>query len=83
MMGAYLVLFPKTKLWFNLIIQFKLRAYWYMGLYILLNLALIGSGSNVSWEAHLGGFAAGVGVALLFKRETDDAMPATVRLPRG
>jgi len=83
LMGAYLVLFPRTKLWFNFIVQVRLRAYWYMAIYVGLNLLLIfAKTSGIAWEAHLGGFAAGVVLALVLRHGTDDdAMPLTVRHP--
>ncbi|MBL9021041.1 MAG: rhomboid family intramembrane serine protease [Myxococcales bacterium] len=70
LMGAYLVLFPKVRLWVVIFFaQFKIRALWYMFIWLGLQvLIMLDPKSNVSWHAHLGGFAAGVGLAFALRR---------------
>jgi membrane associated rhomboid family serine protease len=70
LMGAYLVLFPKVRLWVVIFFaQFKIRAFWYMFIWLGLQvLIMLDPKSNVSWQAHLGGFAAGVALAFALRR---------------
>lgn len=79
LMGAYLVLFPKVRLWVVIFFaQFKIRAYWYMVIWLGLQaLIMLNPKSNVSWQAHLGGFAAGVVLAFLLKRS--EPVPGAVQ----
>lgn len=62
LMGAYLVLFPRVKLWVVLFfVRFKVRAIWYLLVWFGLQfLVPMGDGAHVAWLAHVGGFAAGV-----------------------
>lgn len=66
--GAYLVLFPRTRirafLFFFLIMPVIIPAPWIIGLAIFKDVALrsVGSG-NVATAAHLGGYAYGIGVS--------------------
>ena len=71
--GAYIVLHPKVKVWVLAFVwmPLKLPAYVVLGLWALLQFVnpLLGDGeaSNVAWWAHIAGFAAGAGLIGLFK----------------
>ncbi|MEQ8570972.1 MAG: rhomboid family intramembrane serine protease [Deltaproteobacteria bacterium] len=72
-MGAYLVLFPKVKL-YVMIVVFRLRigVYWYLGFWIAYQLVMFAmGGQGVAWLAHAGGFFAGAICAWIFKGATD------------
>lgn len=69
--GAYLLLHPNVRIWVLALgkIPLRLSAFWVLGAWIgfqIFNL-LVNSQSNVSWAAHVGGFAAGA-VLILFMR---------------
>ncbi|MBD3182211.1 rhomboid family intramembrane serine protease [Candidatus Poribacteria bacterium] len=79
-MGAYIVLYPKAKIWtlipIFLFIQFiEIPAFLFLGFWILMQF-LIGTFSRsvgpsqggVAWWAHIGGFAAGAILVFLFKK---------------
>jgi membrane associated rhomboid family serine protease len=60
-MGAYLVLYPAARIktitpWFGLR---KVSAAWVLGLWVVSQFVIMQSETNVSWGAHLGGFAVG------------------------
>lgn len=66
--GAYLVLFPRTRvrgfLFFFLIMPLVIPATWFIGFAIFKDIALRGVGSgNVATAAHLGGYAFGISTA--------------------
>lgn len=69
--GAFLALFPRarirTLLVFLLIGVYLIPAVWFIGLYVVLDLlgALGGRDAGVAYEAHLGGYAFGLGTGLL------------------
>jgi len=72
-LGFYLVWFPhnyvKIFLFFPFFGIFPIRAYWVLGIYLVLeNLlpALSARGSNVAHGAHIGGFVAGAIIALVY-----------------
>jgi len=74
-MGAYLVFFPQASIY--TLIWYQLRAIpaWvYLGIWIALQIACAllyagtGGGAGVAWLAHIGGFASGVVIALVWKR---------------
>ncbi len=75
-LGAYLVLFPKARVWvlfMKLPIPFRISALWALAMWIGFQvLALyVDDGQNevlVAWWAHIGGFAAGFLIAGLFRR---------------
>jgi membrane associated rhomboid family serine protease/Zn-finger nucleic acid-binding protein len=69
LMGAYLVLFPRVKVWIVfLFIQFKLRAVWYIVIWVVLQLVLqFDESTNVAWLAHIGGFVAGAVLATMLQ----------------
>jgi len=68
-MGAYLVLFPNhqvmTLVFYRVV---AIPAVWFLGFWFFSQFFLLGQESNVAWQAHVSGFAAGVLVAALFRR---------------
>ncbi len=68
-MGAYLVLFPRVKLWVVVVfIRFKIGVIWYLGFWVGLQVLNVALGvTGIAWYAHLGGFAAGVAVAVALR----------------
>jgi membrane associated rhomboid family serine protease len=69
LMGAYLVLFPKVRLWIVLFfIRFPIRVIWYLGFWIAYQLVMAMAGVQaVAWFAHIGGFIAGLVMAIVFR----------------
>ncbi len=73
-MGAYVLLFPFARLFVlaKIIIPIPLAipAFWMLGIWILTQLfyVLIGSDEPIAWWAHIGGFVAGIILAILLKR---------------
>lgn len=68
-LGAYLLLYPRAKV---LVLAFylllPLPAFLVLGVWIVMQVANLGGGqSNVAWWAHIGGFAVGMVLILLFK----------------
>jgi membrane associated rhomboid family serine protease len=69
-LGAYLVLYPRARIWVLLFLRIPMRlpAIWVLGGWIALQFLSLGStveeGEAIAWWAHIGGFAAGV--ALVF-----------------
>lgn len=80
LMGAYLVLLPRVRLWLVIFfIPLKIRAYWYMLLWLGLQVLIMQDPeSRTAWEAHLGGFVAGVGLAFLLRRKEPVDRPPVV-----
>ncbi len=72
LLAAYLVLFPRAKVWvlFFTRIPIKLRAYWVLAIYIAFNLvmAYARAAEEVAWWAHVGGFATGLVLVALMRR---------------
>ena len=77
MLGAYMVLFPRIKIYYIVFfIRLKLNVWFYLGGWIMTNLALgsmasfhgAGSSAGVAWWAHVGGFAAGALVGLVTRK---------------
>lgn len=73
-MGAYILLYPHARVFVlaRIVIPIPLPvpAFWMLGFWIATQIfyVLIGSDEPVAWWAHLGGFVAGVVLALGFKR---------------
>jgi membrane associated rhomboid family serine protease len=74
-LGAYLVLFPRARVWILLLMRLPLRigAMWVLGGWFLLQLvSLVMSQSDgevsVAWWAHIGGFAAGFILTFAIRR---------------
>ncbi len=70
LMGAYVALFPRVRLWLVLLfIRFKLAVIWYIAAWLALQVMCAAAGiKGVGWFAHLGGFAAGLAVGLYMRR---------------
>ncbi|MGQ7791688.1 rhomboid family intramembrane serine protease [Faunimonas sp. B44] len=73
--GAYLVLHPRVKLWVLLLgrIPLRLSAAWVLGAWAVfqvgnLFLAVPADGEQVAWWAHIGGFVAGALLILVLRR---------------
>jgi membrane associated rhomboid family serine protease len=74
-LGAYLVLFPKARVWILLFMRLPIRigALWVLGSWFVLQFVsfwLQGSGSDtaVAWGAHIGGFLAGAAITYALRR---------------
>ncbi len=83
LMGAYLVLLPRVKLWLVIFfVPVKIRVYWYMGVWFLLQFVLMmDPKSRIAWEAHVGGFIAGAALAFVLRRRETPEMPPSMRRP--
>ncbi|MBT3627245.1 MAG: rhomboid family intramembrane serine protease [Rhodospirillaceae bacterium] len=69
-LGAYLLLYPRAKvLVFAFYMLLPLPAFLVLGLWIVMQVVNLGGGgeSNIAWWAHVGGFAVGMVLVLLFK----------------
>jgi membrane associated rhomboid family serine protease len=70
--GAYLVLYPRVKMWVLAFarIPIKVPAYLVVGAWLAFQILslFIQADSNTAWWAHIGGFAAGVVLVLIFRR---------------
>jgi membrane associated rhomboid family serine protease/Zn-finger nucleic acid-binding protein len=69
LLGAYLVLFPRVKVWAMIIvIRIKISILWYVAIWIGFQVVMVFMGSGgVAWFAHFGGFLCGAGYAWLLK----------------
>lgn len=69
LMGAYLVLFPRVRLWVMLgVWRVRMRVGWYLGAWVALQAMMQSIGAHgTAWMAHLGGFAVGALVALVLR----------------
>jgi membrane associated rhomboid family serine protease len=83
-MGAYILMFPrariKTLIFAYFIAVVRIPALFFLGFWFLLQLlyAWIDTGGGVAYWAHVGGFAAGMILALVFRRrKRRQAKPAT------
>ena len=72
LLAAYLILFPRAKVWvlFFTRIPIKLRAFWVLGIYLIFNIVMATARGmdNVAWWAHIGGFAAGIVLVVMMRR---------------
>lgn len=72
LLAAYLILFPRAKVWvlFFTRIPLKLRAVWVLVIYLVFNIVMAYARDmdNVAWWAHLGGFAAGLVLVVMMRR---------------
>ena len=70
--GAYLMLHPKVRLWVLIMWRIPIRvpALWALGFWAAMQLfnALGSAGDNVAWWAHVGGLAAGAGLIVFLRR---------------
>jgi hypothetical protein len=85
LMGAYLVLLPRVKLWLVIFfVPVKIRVYWYLGVWFLLQFAIMyDPKSRIAWEAHVGGFITGVVLAFVLRRRETTDVPPSLRPNRG
>lgn len=73
-LGAYLVLFPKARVWILLFLRLPLRigALWVLGGWFGLQLfswwMSRNSDSEIAWGAHVGGFVAGAAITYAIRR---------------
>jgi membrane associated rhomboid family serine protease len=71
--AAYLMLYPKVKVWVLLFMRIPLpiNAAWCLGFWVALqffNVVFASESSNVAWLAHVGGLAAGAVLVVVLKR---------------
>jgi membrane associated rhomboid family serine protease len=71
--GAYLVLHPRVKLWILLLGRFPLRlsSMWVLGGWIgfqVFNILVAAEGDEIAWWAHIGGIVVGAGLIVVFRR---------------
>jgi membrane associated rhomboid family serine protease len=78
LMGAYLVLFPRVKVWAMIVIfRIKMSILWYLGVWIGFQVIMVAVESDgVAWFAHLGGFVCGAGYAWLLKSKVQGQITA-------
>ena len=73
-MGAYILLFPHARVFVlaRIVIPIPLPvpAFWMLGFWVATQVfyVVIGSTESVAWWAHIGGFAAGIVLAVLMRR---------------
>ena len=71
-LGAYVVLFPKARVWILLFMRLPLRisAVWVLGFWFGLQLLSwwLAPDSDVAWGAHVGGFIAGAAITYAIRR---------------
>ena len=69
LLGAYLVLFPRIKLFLVLFfIRFRLGVTWYLGFWVAYNVFMaLAGGEGVAWMAHIGGFIVGAAIAFRYR----------------
>jgi len=72
--GAYVLLYPKARVWILLFFRIPLRisAIWVLGGWFLLQIFSVLTAENnseaeVAWWAHIGGFAAGLAITLVLR----------------
>ncbi|MFH1808381.1 MAG: rhomboid family intramembrane serine protease [Pseudomonadota bacterium] len=72
LMAAYLVLFPRVKLWMVFFfVRIKVRVVLYLGIWIGYQFLMASAGMpQVAWFAHIGGFFSGGLLALALRRST-------------
>jgi membrane associated rhomboid family serine protease len=89
-MGAYLVCYPatrvKTIVFFGFMLLRKVKAFWLLTTWLVLQLLLIPGESGIAWAAHVGGFAFGVLVGFVWRargraRDAPARAPAAETLP--
>lgn len=76
--AAYLILYPRVRLWALFFVGIPLRvpAYGAIGFWFVLQLlsALLSGDEGVGWFAHLGGFVAGAALIPLMRRRYDPVL---------
>jgi len=85
--GAYLMLHPRVKVWalFMGRIPLRLPAFIILGFWILYQLFMFftDSTSQISWAAHIGGFATGIVLVVFFKRRNVPLFDREMILPQA
>ena len=78
-MGAYVICYPSTRvksiIFFGPLLLRKVKAVWLMVVFLLFQLLYIPGDSGVAWAAHVGGFAFGALLGLLWRRRGREAAP--------
>lgn len=77
--AAYLILFPRVKLWVVMFfVRFRIPAWGYMFIWGVSQVVImLNPSSGVAWQAHAGGFLAGVGLTYLLRpKQSVDAPPS-------
>ena len=87
-MGAYVVFYPKVKLWWVLMfVRFKVPAMVWIGLWAGFNIVSVANGvGGVAWWAHLGGFGVGLAAGFALRGEVQakyQRRPALASAPQG
>lgn len=69
LMGAYIVLFSRVKLYLVLFfIRFKIDVLWYIGFWVAYNVIMaLAGGEGIAWMAHIGGFLVGALIAFRYR----------------
>lgn len=69
-MGAYLLLFPRVKMWVMIIfVRLRIGVIWYLGFWIVYQVIMgLAGGQGVAFWAHAGGFFAGMGMAVFYRK---------------
>lgn len=71
-MGAYLICYPSTRvktiIFFGFMLLRKVKALWLLLTWLALQLLLVPGDQGIAWAAHVGGFAFGALVGLLWRR---------------
>lgn len=73
-LAAYLLSFPRARVytffWFIIFIRIiPLPAWVVIGLWFLIQISNLGSGGQIAWGAHVGGFITGVVLTLIMKKK--------------
>ena len=72
--GAYLMLYPRVKIWVLVFMRIPIRlpAIWLLSAWFALQVfnVVMDPASNVAWWAHIGGFIAGAILVVFFKRSS-------------
>ena len=81
-MGAYVISYPSTRvktiIFFGPLLLRKVKAVWLMVVFLLTQLLYIPADSGIAWAAHLGGFAFGALLGLLWRRRGREPAPPPV-----
>ncbi len=74
-MGAYVILFPRARIttW-AVLFPLAVPAWVFLAIWFGSQFWIAGSSPDVAWDAHVAGFAFGVGVALLLRRRLIDRL---------
>ncbi len=70
--GAYLLLYPRVKVWVLVLMRIPMRlpAYWILAFWVGFQIyfMLFSNDATTAWWAHIGGFIAGIILAVLLRR---------------